>query len=63
MQVWLKCVDTVRDEGRDDVESCSGLVRAAVAAMLCLWAGALGQQARYIYLKEMRHYAVIASRM
>ncbi|GFH07747.1 GCK domain-containing protein, partial [Haematococcus lacustris] len=25
-QVWLKCVDDVRDAGRDDVESCAGLM-------------------------------------
>ncbi|GFH17368.1 GCK domain-containing protein, partial [Haematococcus lacustris] len=24
--VWLKCVDDVRDAGRDDVESCAGLM-------------------------------------
>jgi hypothetical protein len=26
-QVWLKCVDSVREAGRDDVETCSSVVR------------------------------------
>ncbi len=25
-QVWLKCVDAVRDAGREDVESCASVV-------------------------------------